>query len=72
MLVTAICKIPLDKDYSFSVDFVPVALEQLWIERCAAAHKSPIQSMFFVSYLALGQSPAVEYETQAVLAGFGL
>lgn len=73
-LVSAICKILLDKDYSFSVDFVPVALEQLWVKRCVSTHKSYFQSVFSVSCLALRQSPAAGYKTQSVVVlavGFG-
>lgn len=73
MLVMAICKILLDKDYSFSLEFVPVALEQLWVKTCGTTHKSHLQSMSWVSYLAVGQSPTAGCNGQSVLAvGFGL
>lgn len=75
MLVITICKILLGKDYSFDVDFIAVAVKQLWVKRYVSTHKSHLQSMFKVSYLALRQSPAVGYQTQSVLVfvvGFAL
>lgn len=46
MLIITICKILRGKDYSFGVDFIPVALKQLWVKMCVSTHKSHLQSVF--------------------------
>lgn len=45
MLEIAICRILPDEDYSFSVHFVPVVLEELWVKRWVSTHRGHLQSV---------------------------